>query len=85
MAKKTEDLSVLLSALRGERDALEADIEGMIGAMAGASVEERRSGAWASDGELTQRYLAQSSRLAEVEQAIIDLSRQLAAEGKPPS
>ena len=41
--------------------------------MADAPVEQRQSGDWAPDGASTRRYLEQSSRLAEVEQAIVDL------------
>ena len=79
--KKTEELAVLLTALKGERDALEADIEEMIGAMAEVPAAQRSSGEWAEDGASTRRYLEQSGRLAEVEQAIVDLSRELAAAG----
>ena len=83
MANKAEELELLLSRLRGERDALEAEIEAMIGEMADAPVEQRQSGDWGPDGASTRRYLEQSNRLAEVEQAIVDLSRQIAAAGKP--
>jgi hypothetical protein len=83
MTKKIDELQPLLAALKGERDALEADIETMIGEMAEAPVEQRQSGDWAPDGASTRRYLEQSSRLAEVEQAIVDLSREIAAAGKP--
>ncbi len=83
MTKKTDELEVLLSALKGERDALEADIEGMIGEMAAAPVEQRQSGDWAPDGASTQLYLERTGRLAEVEQAIVDVSREIAAGGKP--
>jgi hypothetical protein len=82
MAKKTDELKVLLAELQGERDALEAAIEAMIGEMADAPVEQRQSGDWAPDGASTRRYLEQSGRLAEVEQAIVDVSRELAAGGK---
>jgi hypothetical protein len=83
MAKKTDELKVLLAELQGERDALEAAIEAMIGEMADAPVEQRQSGDWAPDGASTRRYLEQSGRLAEVEQAIVDVSREIAAAGKP--
>ena len=77
--------AVLLDELTRERDALEAEIETMIGDMAAAPVEERRSGDWAADGAATGRYLKLTDRLAEVEQAIIDLTRQSAPSEKPPS
>ncbi|MEJ2624529.1 MAG: hypothetical protein P8Z80_08325 [Pseudolabrys sp.] len=83
MAKKTDELKVLLAELQGERDALEAAIEAMIGEMADAPVEQRQSGDWAPDGASTWRYLEQSGRLAEVEQAVVDVSREIAAAGKP--
>ena len=83
MARKIEELESQLGQLRAERDVLEADIETMIGEMAAAPVDERQSGDWATNGASTQRYLERSGRLAEVEQAIVDLSRELAAAGKP--
>lgn len=83
MAKNTDELKVLLAELQGERDALETAIEGMIGEMAAAPVEQRQSGDWAPDGASTRRYLEQSGRLAEVEQAIVDVSREIAAGEKP--
>ena len=57
----------------------------MIGDMAAAPEEQRRSGEWAAAGASTARYLELTERLAEVEQAIIDLTRQRAASGPPPS
>ena len=83
MTKKIDELEALRVQLTGERDELEATIEAMIGEMAAVPVEQRRSGEWAFDGASTQRYLACSRRLAEVEQTIVDLSRELAAAGKP--
>ena len=83
MAKKTDDLKAMLAELQGERDTLEAAIEAMIGEMADAPLEKRQSGDWAPDGASTRRYLEQSSRLAEVEQAIVDVSREIEAAGKP--
>jgi uncharacterized coiled-coil protein SlyX len=82
MAKKIDELQSLLAQLTDERDELEAAIEAMIGEMADVPVDQRQSGDWASDGAATQRYLEQANRLAEVEQAIVDLSRQIAAAGK---
>lgn len=83
MAKKIDELQSLLAQLTDERDELEAAIEAMIGEMANVPVDQRQSGDWASDGAATRRYLERSNRLAEVEQAIVDLSRQIAAAGKP--
>jgi uncharacterized protein (DUF885 family) len=83
MAKKTDELEALLAELQVERDALEAAIETMIGEMAEAPVERRQSGDWAPDGASTRRYLERSSRLAQVEQAIVDVSREIATGGKP--
>jgi hypothetical protein len=83
MTSKIEELESLMARLTAERGELEAAIEAMIGEMADVPAEQRKSGDWASDGAATRRYLERSSRLAEVEQAIVDLSRQLAAAGKP--
>jgi hypothetical protein len=82
MAKKIDELQSLLAQLTDERDELEAAIEAMIGEMADVPVDQRQSGDWASDGVATRRYLERANRLAEVEQAIVDLSRQIAAAGK---
>jgi hypothetical protein len=82
---KIEAIEAMLSRLARERDALEAEIETMIGDMAAAPADERRSGAWAEHGAATARYLELSERLAAVEQAIIDLTRRRAAPGPPPS
>lgn len=83
MTTKIEELESLMARLAAERGELEAAIEAMIGEMADVPAEQRKSGDWASDGASTRRYLERSSRLAEVEQAIVDLSRQLAAARKP--
>ena len=83
MADKIDELQALLAQLTGERDELEAVIETMIGEMADTPVEQRKSGEWASDGASTLLYLERANRLGEVEQAIVDLSRQIAAAGKP--
>lgn len=83
MTKKMEELETLMAQLTGERNELEAAIDAMIGEMADVPAERRQSGDWASDGASTRRYLEQSNRLAEVEQAIVDLSRQLAGARKP--
>ncbi|HZD91394.1 MAG TPA: hypothetical protein VE224_14935 [Pseudolabrys sp.] len=83
MANKIEDLEKLLSELTTERDGLEAAIDTMIGDMAATDEDQRRSGEWAPDGAATRRYLQCSTRLAEVEQAIVDASRELAAARKP--
>jgi hypothetical protein len=82
MAKKIDELQSLLAQLTDERDELEAAIEAMISEMADVPVEQRQSGDWASDGAATQHYLERANRLAAVEQAIVDLSRQIAAAGK---
>lgn len=84
MVKKIEELESLLAELTTERDGLEAAIDTMIGDMAATDVEQRHVGEWAPDGASTQRYLECSNRLGEVEQAIVDLSRELAAARKPP-
>ncbi|MGN6571025.1 MAG: hypothetical protein ACTHLO_06395 [Pseudolabrys sp.] len=82
----TDDkIDTVLADLTRERDALEAEIETMIGDMAGASADARKSGEWGERGDATQRYLALTERLGEVEQAIIDLTRQRAADGPPPT
>jgi hypothetical protein len=83
MTNKIDELQSLLAGLKGERDTLEAEIEAMIGEMAGVPAEQRQSGDWGPDGESTRRYLERSSRLSEVEQAIVDLTRQIAADGRP--
>ena len=81
----SDRIDKVLADLTRERDALEADIEIMIGDMALAPDDQRRTGDWAANGAATARYLELTERLAEVEQAIIDLTRQRAAAGPPPS
>lgn len=83
MSKKIVDLEVLLSALTQERTELDAKIEDLIADMADAPPEQRKSGDWAPNGALTQKYLELTNRQAAVEKDIIDLSRQIAADGKP--
>jgi hypothetical protein len=82
---KIEDIESVLADLTRERDVLDDQVQAMIGDMAAAPEEQRRSGQWAANGSATARYLALTERLAEVEQAIIDLTRQRAASGPPPS
>jgi hypothetical protein len=82
----TDDkIEKVLADLARERETLEADIETMIGDMAAAPEDQRGTGDWAADGAATARYLQLTERLAEVEQAIIDLTRQRAASAPPPS
>lgn len=85
MPDKIEDIEPVLADLTRERDVLDEQVQAMIGDMAAAPEEQRRSGEWAANGAATARYLALTERLAEVEQAIIDLTRQRAASGPPPS
>lgn len=82
----TDDkIDKVLADLTQERETLEADIETMIGDMAAAPDEVRATGEWSERGAATKRYLALTERLGEVEQAIIDLTRQRAAAGPPPT
>ena len=81
----SDKIDALLADLTRERDALDAELQAMIAAMEATPAEQRRSGAWAADGTATARYLELSDRLAEVEQTIIDLSRQRVASGPSPS
>ena len=82
----TDDASdKVLADLTRERETLEAEIETMIGDMAGAAADARASGEWAERGASTKRYLELTERLGEIEQAIIDLSRQRAASGPAPT
>jgi len=74
-----------LADLARERETLEAEVETMIGDMAAAPAETRAGGDWGEGGAATKRYLALTERLGEVEQAIIDLTRQRAAAGPPPT
>jgi hypothetical protein len=80
-----DTIDKVLADLARERDELDDQVQAMIGDMAAAPEEQRRSGEWAADGAATTRYLALTERLAEVEQAIIDLTRQRAASGQPPT
>lgn len=83
MSKKIEDLEAQLSALTDERSELESSIEELIADMADAPPEARQTGDWAENGPLTRKYLGLTNRLADVEKDMIDLSRQLAADGAP--
>jgi hypothetical protein len=85
VADKIDAIENALAGLTHERETLEAEIETMIGDMAGASAEARATGAWAERGASTKRYLDLTERLGEVEQAIIDLTRQRAAAAPPPT
>jgi hypothetical protein len=76
-----DKIDKVLADLTRERDELDEQVQAMIGDMAAAPEEQRRSGAWAANGASTARYLQLTERLAEVEQAIIDLTRQRAASG----
>lgn len=82
MPDRIDETGTLLTELLRERDALEAEIETMIGDMAAASDAQRRSGDWAENGAATKRYLDLTERLGDVEQAIIDLTRK--ASSTPP-
>lgn len=86
MSRKSEERAALLNTLANERDRLEAEIETMIADMASQPEAARKTGDWAADGALTQRYLEITERLSDVEQEIVDLARALAAsadEAKP--
>lgn len=83
MSKKIEDLEAQLSALTDERTELEASIEELIADMADVAPEARTTGDWAPKGALTRKYLELTNRLGDVEKDMIDLSRQLAADGAP--
>ena len=83
MTQKTETLESRLSELTHERGELDAKIEDMIADMAEATPEQRKTGGWAPDGALTRQYLDLTNRQSEVEQQIIDLSRQIAAGDGP--
>ena len=85
MTSDDDKIETVLADLARERDALDEQVQAMIGDMAAAPDEQRRSGEWAADGAATARYLELTERLAEVEQAIIDLTRQRAASGPPRS
>lgn len=79
MSRKSEERAARLSALIKERDELEGAIEGLIADMAETPEAERKSGAWAANGESTRRYLECTERLSDVEQDIVDLTREMAA------
>lgn len=83
MTKKNADLEAQLSELTQERDELDTAIETLIADMADAPPEQRKTGDWAPNGALTRRYLELTNRQAVVEKEIIDLSREIAAGGKP--
>jgi len=83
MTKKSEDLEARISDLTEERTELEAKIDELIADMADAAPEQRKTGDWATDGQLTRKYLELTNRLGDVERDIIDLSRQLAAGDGP--
>lgn len=83
MTKKAANLEALLSELTHERGELDTKIEELIGDMADATPEQRKTGDWAPNGVLTRRYLDLTNRQSEVEQQIIDLSRQIAAGDGP--
>lgn len=86
MAKKP-DKTVQLAELNRQRDELEAAIETMIADMAEQPEAARRQGAWAENGASTQRYLELTTRLSDIEQDIVDLTRTMAAaadeDGRP--
>lgn len=87
MAKKP-DKSAQLAELNRRRDELEAAIEAMIADMAEQPESARRDGEWAENGAATQRYLALTNQLSDVEQDIVDLTRTMAAaadEDGPPN
>ncbi len=83
MTKKLVDLESLLSELMDERSELDVKIEGLIADMADVPPEQRATGDWAANGALTRQYLELTNRQAVVEKDIIDLARQIAADGKP--
>jgi hypothetical protein len=83
MSKKPADLESQLSELLHERGELDARIEELIADMADTSPDQRKSGDWAPNGALTRQYLDLTNRQGEVEQQIIDLSRQIAAGDGP--
>lgn len=83
MTKNIATLEASLSELTQERDELDTAIETLISDMADAPPEQRKTGDWAPKGALTLRYLELTNRQAVVEKEIIDLSREIAAGGKP--
>ena len=84
MTKKIENLEAQVSELMDEREQLDAKIEGLIADMAEAPEDQRTTGDWAPNGALTRQYLDLTNRQAVVEKDIIDLARQIAADGEPP-
>ena len=81
----SDKIDKVLADLTRERDELDEQVQAMIGDMAAAPEAQRRSGEWAANGAATKRYLELTERLADIEQAIIDLTRQRTATGEPPS
>ncbi len=79
MSKKSEERAARFTALSTERDELESAIEGMIADMAETPEAARKTGAWAADGASTKRYLEITERLSDVEQELVDLTRDMAA------
>ncbi len=87
MADKVSDLKTRLAELTEERSGLDAAIEEMITDMAQLPPEQRASGPWARDGASTRKYLELTTRQADVESEIVDLSRAIAessSEAPPP-
>jgi hypothetical protein len=86
MARKP-DKTVQLTELQRQRDELEAAIEIMIADMAEQPEASRRQGVWAENGASTLRYLELTTRLSDIEQDIVDLTRTMAAaadeDGRP--
>ena len=84
MAENIEEMTRRLSALSDERAKLEAAVEEMIADIAEVPENQRATSGWASDGASTQRYLALTDRLAEVEAEMIELGRAIGAGDTPP-
>jgi hypothetical protein len=84
MAEKPEDMATRLALLIDERASLDAAIEDMIVSMAQVPAEQRAGGPWARDGASTRKYLELTGRQAEVEAAIITLSRAIVASNDEP-
>jgi hypothetical protein len=87
VASKPEELKALLAQLTDERTRLDAAIEEMITDMAQVPPEQRATGPWARDGASTRKYLELTTRQADVESEIVDLSRAIAESSSetPPS
>ena len=80
-----DTIDTLLADLTRERDALDAELQAMIAEMEATPVGQRRAGAWAADGA-SHRALSRIVRAAgRGRTGIIDLSRQRASSGPPPS